>query len=61
MRNERKITTIGKPNLEKMTKTEQKSFYGTLLALITDYYAKERPPDNGAHDTENIKNHNSAQ
>ena len=61
MRNERMITTIGKPNLEKMTKTEQKSFYGTLLALITDYYAKERPPDNGAHDTENIKNHNSAQ
>ena len=61
MRTERKITTIGKPNLEKMTKTEQKSFYGTLFALINDYYAKERPPDNGAHDTENIKKHNSAQ
>ena len=50
-----KITTIGKPNLEKMTKTEQKSFYSTLLALITDYYVKERPPDNGADDTKNIK------
>lgn len=54
-----KITTIGKPNLEKMTKTEQKSFYGTLLVLITEYYLKERPPDNGAHDKENINDHNS--
>ena len=55
MRMERKIITIGKPNLEKMTKAEQKSFYGTLLALITDYYVKERPTDNGADDTKNIK------
>ena len=55
MRMERKIITIGKPNFEKMTKAEQKSFYGTLLALITDYYVKERPPNNGADDTKNIK------
>ena len=38
MNKQYKITTIGTPNIEKMSKTEQKSFFGSLLALMTEYY-----------------------
>ena len=32
------ITTIGTPDIEKMSKTEQKTFFGSLLVLMTEYY-----------------------
>ena len=39
MKKQYKITTIGSPNIEKMSKAEQKSFYSSLLSLITEYYS----------------------
>ena len=42
MNKQYKITTIGMPSIEKMSKTEQKSFFGSLLALITEYYYPEK-------------------
>lgn len=41
MKKQYKITTIGTPNIEKMSTAEQKSFYRTLLALMTEYYRSE--------------------
>lgn len=41
MKRQYKITTIGAPNIEKMSQLEQKSFYSTLLALMTEYYRSE--------------------
>lgn len=38
MKKQYKITTIGAPNIEKMSTAEQKSFYSTLLPLITEYF-----------------------
>lgn len=38
MNKQYKITTIGTPNIEKMSTTEQKSFYSTLLSLMTEYF-----------------------
>ena len=38
MKKQYKITTIGAPSIEKMSLVEQKSFYSTLLALMTEYF-----------------------
>ncbi len=38
MKKQYKITTIGTPNIEKMSASEQKSFYSTLLSLMTEYF-----------------------
>ncbi len=38
MKKQYKITTIGTPNIEKMSTAEQKSFYSTLLSLITEHF-----------------------
>ena len=40
MKKQYRITTIGTPNIEKMSTAEQKSFYGTLLSLITEHFRK---------------------
>lgn len=42
MNKQYKITTIGAPDIEKMSKPEQKSFFGSLLALMTEYYYPEK-------------------
>lgn len=41
MKKQYKITTIGTPNIEKLSPLEQKSFYSTLLSLMTEYYRTE--------------------
>ncbi len=38
MKKQYKITTIGAPNIEKMSTAEQKLFYSTLLSLMTEYF-----------------------
>ena len=38
MNKQYKITTIGTPNIEKMSTAEQKSFYSTLLSIMTEYF-----------------------
>ena len=38
MKKQYRITTIGTPNIEKMSTAEQKSFYSTLLSLMTEYF-----------------------
>lgn len=38
MKKQYKITTIGAPNIEKMSTAEQKSFYSNLLSLMTEYF-----------------------
>lgn len=40
MKKQYKITTIGTPNIEKMSTAEQKSFYSTLLSIMTEYFHK---------------------
>ena len=56
MKKQYKITTVGSPNIEKMSKVEQKSFYSSLLSLITEYYSTH-PQEKTTHcqDTENDK------
>lgn len=46
MKKQYRITTIGTPNIEKMSTVEQKSFYSTLLSLMTEYLRSEQPNDN---------------
>ena len=46
MKKQYKITTIGTPNIEKMSTSDQKSFYSTLLSLMTEYFRSEEPNDN---------------
>ena len=46
MKKQYRITTIGTPNIEKMSTAEQKSFYSTLLSLMTEYFRSEYPNDN---------------
>ena len=54
------ITTIGTPDIEKMSKTEQKSFYSTLLSLMTEYYRTETKDNDTTPDcTENANGTNS--
>ena len=38
MKKQYRITTIGTPNIENMSPTVQKSFYSTLLSLMTEYF-----------------------
>lgn len=38
MKKQYRITTIGTPNVEKMSTAEEKSFYSTLLSLMTKYF-----------------------
>ena len=38
MKKQYRITTIGAPNIEKMSPVEQQSFYSTLLSLMTEYF-----------------------
>lgn len=38
MKKQYKITTIGTPNIEKMSTAEQKSFYSTLLSLMMEHF-----------------------
>ena len=42
---ERKVTVIGRPSVENLSKDEQKSFYSTILLFIVDYYQKEKKSD----------------
>ena len=37
---EKEIIIKGKPNLDKLDKTEAKHFYSTLLNVILEYYEK---------------------
>lgn len=37
---EKKVIIKGKPNLDKLDKTEAKNFYSTLLSVILEYYEK---------------------
>ena len=54
MEKQYKITINGAPNIEKMSQLEQKSFYSTLLALMTEYYLSETKGNASALDcTEN--------
>lgn len=46
---ERKIITIGRPNLNALTKTEAKIFYSTLLSAVIEYY---KDKDNRSKNTE---------
>lgn len=46
MNKQYKITTIGTPNIEKMSTAEQKSFYSTLLSIMTECFRSEHPNDN---------------
>lgn len=37
-KSERAIYAIGRPELEKLSKTEEEVFYDTLLFYVTEYY-----------------------
>lgn len=37
---EKEIIIKGKPNLDKLDKTEAKNFYSMLLSVILEYYEK---------------------
>ena len=61
MKKQYKITTIGKPNIEKMSTAEQKSFYSTLLSLITEHFRNnvEVKSTNAPDCSENVNDINS--
>ncbi len=61
MKKQYKITTIGSPNIEKMSTAEQKSFYSTLLSLMTEYFRKntEAKSTNAPDCSENANGINS--
>ena len=61
MEKQYKITTIGTPNIEKMSTAEQKSFYSTLLSLMTEYFCNnaEAKSANAADCSENSNGINS--
>lgn len=59
MKKQYKITTIGSPNIEKLSPLEQKSFYSTLLSLMTEYYRTEKDNDTTHNCTENANGTNS--
>ena len=46
MKKKYKITIIGTPNIEKISTAEQKSFYSTLLSIMTEYPRSELLNDN---------------
>ena len=41
IKNERDIFVIGRPDIERLPKNEQKVFFSTLLESVIEYYAKE--------------------
>lgn len=41
IKTERKVCIIGKPSIEKLSKSEQKAFYSTILSCIVEYYQGE--------------------
>lgn len=45
IKTERKVCVIGKPCIEKLSKSEQKAFYSTILSCIVEYYQGE-PKEN---------------
>lgn len=61
MKKQYKITTIGTPNIEKMSTAEQKSFYSTLLSLMTEQFRKnaEAKSTNAPDCSENANGINS--
>ena len=61
MKNQYKITTIGTPNIEKMSPAEQKSFYSTLLSIMTEHFRKndEAESTNAPDCSENANGINS--
>lgn len=61
MKKQYKITTIGVPNIEKMSTAEQKSFYSTLLSLMTEHFRNNaEAKSTNAHDcSENANDTNS--
>lgn len=61
MKKQYKIITIGTPNIEKMSTAEQKSFYSTLLSLMTEYFCNnaEAKSANAADCSENSNGINS--
>ena len=61
MKKQYKITTIGTPNIEKMSTAEQKSFYSTLLFLMTEYFRNdaEAKSTNAPDSSENTNGINS--
>ncbi len=50
---ERKIITIGCPNLDTLTKTEAKIFYSTLLSAVIEYYKDIKSLGKSERKTEN--------
>lgn len=61
MKKQYKITTIGTPNIEKMSTTEQKSFYSILLSVMTEYFRNnaEAKSTNAPDCSENTNDINS--
>lgn len=61
MKKQYKITTIGAPNIEKMSTAEQKSFYSTLLSIMTEYLRNnaEAKSANASDCSENANDINS--
>ena len=61
MKKQYKITTIGAPKIEKMSPAEQKSFYSTLLSLMTEYFCNnaETKSTNAPDCSENANDINS--
>lgn len=61
MKKQYRITTIGTPNIENMSPTEQKSFYSTLLSLMTEYFRNnaEAKSANAPECSENANDINS--
>ncbi len=61
MKKQYKITTIGTPNIEKMSTAEQKSFYSTLLSLMTEHFRnkKKKKSTNAPDCSENTNGINS--
>lgn len=60
MKKQYNITIIGSPNIEKLSPLEQKSFYSTLLSLMTEYYRTETKDNDTTLDrTENANGTNS--
>lgn len=47
---ERQIRTVGKPCIEKLSKSEQKAFYSTILSCIVEYYQRESKENTGKND-----------
>lgn len=38
---EREVYVIGRPNIEQLSKDEQKAFFLTLLRCVVDYYKEK--------------------